>query len=218
MCGLHYCHHHLWNKKTIIILLWFKTIVGTELLCKTSLFSFPLLLCLASLCTGALWKIQECPLVMHLPQSPPNMWWSVRELAWSPDLTECSPLIGWEQVAVYGGPAVDCLCDVWGRAPPSPNKAWEKPERHPAMLRLFGQRGKLVFGDSFLTKQLHLSQIRLPLCNASRVCYSGDVIADLVVPETSLFNAGVSEQVFSTYRQVGSRKQAEVGQVLRTCT
>lgn len=36
-----------------------------------------------------------------------------------------------------------------------------KTERHPAMLCLFGQGGKLVFGDGLLTKQFHLSQIRL---------------------------------------------------------
>ena len=43
---------------------------------------------------------------MHLP------YWSVKEAqVWGPDLTECS-LIG--QVAVYGVPAVYCLCDVWG--------------------------------------------------------------------------------------------------------
>lgn len=36
-----------------------------------------------------------------------------------------------------------------------------KTERHPALQRLFGQRGKLVFGDGILTKQFHLSQIRL---------------------------------------------------------
>lgn len=37
-----------------------------------------------------------------------------------------------------------------------------KTERHPAMLRLFGQGGgKLVFGDGILNKQFHLSQIRL---------------------------------------------------------
>lgn len=36
-----------------------------------------------------------------------------------------------------------------------------KTERHPAMLRLFGQRGELAFGDGFLTKQFHLSQIGL---------------------------------------------------------
>lgn len=35
-----------------------------------------------------------------------------------------------------------------------------KTERHPAMRCLFGQRGKLVFGDGILTKQFHLLQIR----------------------------------------------------------
>lgn len=58
--------------------------------------------------------IQECGIVVHLPYSPPNMFWSVKELAslWGPDLTECCSLT--EQVAVYGVPAVYCLCDVWG--------------------------------------------------------------------------------------------------------
>lgn len=32
-----------------------------------------------------------------------------------------------------------------------------KTERHQAMLRLFGQGGKLVFGEGILTKQFHLS-------------------------------------------------------------
>lgn len=36
-----------------------------------------------------------------------------------------------------------------------------KTERPPAMLRVFGQWGKLVFGDGILNKQFHLSQIRL---------------------------------------------------------
>lgn len=45
-----------------------------------------------------------------------------------------------------------------------------KTERHPAMLCLFGQGEKLVFGAGVLTKQFHLSQIRL---QATQQCERG---------------------------------------------
>lgn len=58
--------------------------------------------------------------------------------------------------------SVCCLLSVWCLAPRSTSKqGMGKTERHPAVLGLFRQGGKLVFRDEILTKQFHLSCIRL---------------------------------------------------------